>query len=143
MSLFDELKTSTEHVRERCFRLPWRAADWRCVVQWNEEAGQEQRSLARQVTCEESSNELGGGEAKRDTADANVMDLVSQLQLKLSVELESRVRDLLRSGPTNERHRERDARRRQVLQRHGGIQPEMERRSTDSCFFNAMLRESQ
>ena len=47
--------------------------------------------------CQESSNELGlGGEPKCDTVDADVMDLVTQVQLnvKLPVQLESRMRDM-------------------------------------------------
>ena len=47
MSLFAELKTLAENVRERCFRVIWRAADWRRTVQCNEEASQEQRSLVK------------------------------------------------------------------------------------------------
>ena len=34
MSLFAELKTLAENVRERCFRVMWRAADCRRTVQW-------------------------------------------------------------------------------------------------------------
>ena len=56
---------------------------------------------------------------------ADVPDLMAQLHLKLSTQLEARVRDLETSTyctlPTKrERHQERDARRRKDLQRHGG-----------------------
>ena len=65
----------------------------------------------------------GEGEATGDT-DADVTDLVAQVHLKLSAQLESRVRDLESATyctlpSQRERHRERDARRSQRKLRVG------------------------
>ena len=79
----------------------------------------------------------GEREAKGDTAaDADVMDLVAQVHLKLCTRLESRVRDLeaatyqvLHSVPTKrQRHRERSARRRQSIPRVGNKPPRQRKR---------------
>ena len=90
------------------------------MVCGNEEASQEQRSPVKPRKQQRPGEEEG--------VDADVTDLIIQEHLKLSAQLEARLRDFessryLHSVPTKrERHRERDAKRRQVLQRQGGNQ---------------------
>ena len=107
MGLFAELKTLTENVRERCFRVIWRAADWRRTIQWNEEASQEQRSLVKRRAKKAATNwrRRSGGRRCNGPDNPGAPEALTQL--------EAQVRDLkssthLHSVPTKRgRHRER------------------------------------
>ena len=84
---FAQLKILTEYGRghnERYGNSLWRPAEWRRSEQWNEgsEASQEQRTTARR-----------GGGARGDVND-DVTDLITHVHMKLSVQLESHVRDV-------------------------------------------------
>ena len=83
------------------------------------------------------------GEA--DAVDGDVTDLIAQAPKTLSTQLEARVRDLEASTyctlflPKRGRHRERNANRRQDLQRHCRKQARRGKRR----FFNALLKATE
>ena len=90
----------------------------------------------RQATCQENSDEL---EKKREEAeDAEVADLETQVQLKLSTRLEPQVRGLESSTcctlflPKDTDIVKRHAKRRQDLQRHCGKQTRRGKRKCDA-----------
>ena len=97
-------------------------ADWRRTVQWNEEASQEQRSLVkRRAKKAATSWRRRSGGRRCDGPDnpgaPEALCTTGGTGERLGVI------DVLHSVPTKrERHHERDAKRRQVLQRHGGNQ---------------------
>ena len=122
MSLFAELKTLAENVRERSARVLWRAADWRRTVQRNVEASQEQRSLVkRRAKKAATSWRRRSGGRRCDGLDNP--GAPEALYTARGTGERLGVIDVLHSVPTKrERHRERDEKRRQVLQRHGANQ---------------------
>ena len=126
MSQFAELKTLTENARsqrETCFKLPLQGSRMeKRTDQWSEgEASQEQREHNLETEGEKKKHPVGEDEDMEE----EVTDRISQVQSMLMVQLESRVRDVESATdctlfpPRTSAFRDRNAKQRQNLQRHG------------------------